>query len=225
MTALLGYIHTKMRGGVEWAVVHAADARVRRIRNRFADLVAKYRAGTLCPPRPRPLPRAEILPDGEQAAPKPAKPERTPSVLPRSFAWLCELVPQWAAGCGHQILRELDDPEMRELIAAAPQAGRLLRPLLWMTGRQVPTFLALPPRVRAPRSPSVPSDPARTRRPRTPSPTAPASSAAGSSAPAAVAPATDPNGPAVASVPKPPDPMAKWKTATATSFGWVILPR
>ena len=220
MTALLGYIRTKMRGGVEWAVVHAADARVRRIRNRFADLVAKYRAGTLCPPRPRPAPRVEILPEGEETVPKPAKPPRAPSVLPRGFAWLCALVPQWAAGCGHQILRELDDPEMRELIAAAPQAGRLLRPLLWMTGRQVPTFLALPPRVRAPRSPSVPIDPARVRRPG-----ASTRAAAGSPAAAAVAPVTDPNAATTAQAAKPPDPLAKWKTATATSFGWVILPR
>ncbi len=45
-------------------------------------------------------------------------------------------------------LRELlDDPEMRALLAAAPQAGRLLRPL-WrkLTPDPLPEVLRLPPK-------------------------------------------------------------------------------
>ena len=47
-------------------------------------------------------------------------------------------------------LRELvDDPQMRALLAAAPQAGRLLRPL-WrkLTTDPLPEPLRLPPRPR-----------------------------------------------------------------------------
>ena len=162
VTALIGYVRTKIRAGVEWALFNAAQAHVRRIRNRFAALVVKYRAGTLPAPRPKRPPPAIEPPDGsepDESEQKP-KPVRPVSLLPRNFAWLCGIVPQWAAGCGGQVLHLLDEPEMRDLIAAAPQAGRLLRPLLWMTGRHCPDFLALPPRVRAPRhlSPADPSD-------------------------------------------------------------------
>ena len=48
----------------------------------------------------------------------------------------------------------LDDPEMRALLAAAPQAGRILRPL-WrkLSPRPLPAVLRLPPRPRKPRPP------------------------------------------------------------------------
>ena len=105
VTALIGYVRTKIRAGVEWAVFDAAQARVRRIRNRFAALVVKYRAGTLPAPRPKrpapvPPPASEPPDDSEPAEasePKP-KPVRPVSLLPRNFAWLCGIVPQWAAG-------------------------------------------------------------------------------------------------------------------------------
>ena len=162
VTALIGYVRTKIRAGVEWAVFDAAQARVRRIRNRFAALVVKYRAGTLPAPRPKRAPCPIEPADESEPTPKPARPV---SLLPRNFAWLCGIVPQWAAGCGGQVLHLLDEPEMRELIAAAPQAGRLLRPLLWMTGRPCPDFLALPPRIPAPKDPLA-TGPVRPRRPR-----------------------------------------------------------
>ncbi|HST76425.1 MAG TPA: hypothetical protein VLJ20_13695, partial [Acetobacteraceae bacterium] len=50
----------------------------------------------------------------------------------------------------------LDDPEMRALLAASPQAGRILRPL-WrkLSPRPLPAVLRLPPRPRKPRPPRV----------------------------------------------------------------------
>jgi hypothetical protein len=46
----------------------------------------------------------------------------------------------------------LDDPEMRALLAASPQAGRILRPL-WrkLSPRPLPAVLRLPPRPKRPR--------------------------------------------------------------------------
>ena len=169
VSALVGYIRTKAKPGTLWSQVYLAAARVTRLQRRFERLVVRYRAGTLVPPRPR-APRPEkAVPeteaqetgaqktgapaaDGQQTAAQPAKPARPASLLPRHHGWLCAMVPLWAAGYGGKILYLLDHPEMRELIAAAPQAGRLLRPLLWMTGRYTPAFLALPKRVRAPRT-------------------------------------------------------------------------
>ena len=65
-------------------------------------------------------------------------------------------MPQWAAGYGLQLEYLMThDPEMRALIAAAPQAGRILRPLLHMCGiTPHPDVLPpLPPRVRRTASP------------------------------------------------------------------------
>ena len=165
VTALVGYIRTKAKPGTLWSVVYLAAARVTRLQRRFERLVVRYRAGTLLPPRPRaPRPEKELPEmdaqemdaqetDAEaQADAKPEKPARPISLLPRRFGWLCGIVPLWAAAYGGKILYLLNDQEMRDLIAAAPQAGRLLRPLLWMTGRQIPPFLALPKRVRKPRA-------------------------------------------------------------------------
>jgi hypothetical protein len=53
----------------------------------------------------------------------------------------------------HPLRVLLDDPEMRALLAAAPRAGRLLRPL-WrkLTAERLPEVLRLPPRPRRPRA-------------------------------------------------------------------------
>src|SRR6185312_8602238 len=66
----------------------------------------------------------------------------------------------------------LEDPEMRGFLAAAPGAGRILRPL-WrkLTPEALPEILRPPPR------------PPRPRKPRTPRPPRPAKPAAGSGPP------------------------------------------
>jgi len=48
---------------------------------------------------------------------------------PRRFGWLCAAAAHEAAGFGEQIRAVLAHPDMVALLAAAPQAGRLLRPV------------------------------------------------------------------------------------------------
>ncbi len=105
--------------------------RLRRLGTRFAALAARVAAGRLRPARPRPcVPRQ--------------RPPAAPSPLPRGRAWLMRLVPE-AAGAASQLQHLLTDPEMAALIAAAPQAGRILRPLCRMLGIDPPAALRLPP--------------------------------------------------------------------------------
>ena len=59
-----------------------------------------------------------------------------------------------AAGCGSQLQFLLTDPEFAALIAAAPQMGRVLRPLCRMLGVELPPLLARPSRSATGRAPA-----------------------------------------------------------------------
>ena len=98
-------------------------SRLRRTAERFARLAAKVHAGTLPPPRRR------------LRSARPVRPQ--PLRLPRGFAWLVRRLPQ-AASAASQLQHLLADPAMADLLAAAPQAGRLLRPLCQMLGIRPP---------------------------------------------------------------------------------------
>ena len=113
---------------------------------RFAALVAKWQAGTLPAPRP---PRPRARPVVERVA-KPV----TQFVLPRGANWFRKLYPDTApplAGTLSDLLHA--NPDMPALVAAAPQAGRILRPMCRMVGLPPPLYLQLPPRPRRPRPP------------------------------------------------------------------------
>src|ERR1700722_13628286 len=124
--------------------------RVARLHNRFLALLAQFRAGTLpslrtsragAPPRP-------------QAEPRPAPPA---ILAPHRIAALLAPIPETAWHCRCFLWDIVDnDAEARALVAAAPQAGRVLRAFCAMLGRKPPTWLALPrrPRVRKPREPA-----------------------------------------------------------------------
>ena len=104
--------------------------RLRRLAARFAALAARVRAGTLRSRAP-----------ARRAASRPASPSGLsppPPRLPNDFAWLVRLVGREAAGCGSQLQFLLTDPEFAALIAAAPQMGRVLRPLCRMLGVEPP---------------------------------------------------------------------------------------
>jgi hypothetical protein len=77
--------------------------------------------------------------------------------LPTGFAWLVRLVPYHAACIGGQVRYLLAKPEMAALFMAAPQVGRIFRPLCRMLavapGVDLPPGL-FPQRVRR-RSPAV----------------------------------------------------------------------
>ncbi len=115
--------------------------RLNRMGIRFAAIAARHDAGTLRPPRRRP-----------QAPRPPLARPRKPDPLPRGKAWLLRLVPE-AAGGASQLQHLLADAEMAALIAAAPQAGRILRPLCRMLGLRPPAALHQPPRSRPPAVP------------------------------------------------------------------------
>jgi hypothetical protein len=81
-----------------------------------------------------------------------------PRHTPRGDAWLIRLH-QPLAQFAPRIQALLDDPEIAALCAAAPQAGRLLRPLCRMFGLAPPAGLALPPRREPPAKPPPPPPP------------------------------------------------------------------
>src|SRR6185312_10282095 len=67
------------------------------------------------------------------------------------------LLTVFRAGFDEMLQALLDDPEMRALLAASPQAGRILRPL-WrkLSTYPLPPVLRLPPRPPRPRRPRPP---------------------------------------------------------------------
>ena len=58
--------------------------------------------------------------------------------LPRRFGWLAQAGGYQAAAFGSQLQTELNTPEMVALLAACPQAGRILRPLCRALAMQWP---------------------------------------------------------------------------------------
>ncbi len=124
-----------------WPLLALLWGRLHRAALRFARLAALVHAGRLPPPRHR------------TRSPRPVQPP--PLRLPRGFAWLVRRVPQ-AAAAASQLQHLLADPAMADLLASAPQAGRLLRPLCQMLGVRPPSALGRPPPLR----PAPPSRPA-----------------------------------------------------------------
>ncbi len=119
-----------------------------RLAARFEALARRVRAGggAVATPRTRPARLA---------------PPRSPPRLPRGLAWLIRLAPD-AAQLGGQVRHLLADPELACLLATAPQAGRILRPLCRMLGilpgPDLPAALFRPRG--PPRSPALPLPPA-----------------------------------------------------------------
>ena len=116
---------------------------------RLDRLAVKFRDGTLPKPRRR-APKAQSVITKNR--------DRKPELrLPTRYGWLYHIaqpVAQWAP----HIERFVNDPDTIALAAAAPQAGRLLRPLCRLMMVPIPDHLRLPPRPRKPRAPK-PSTP------------------------------------------------------------------
>ncbi|CAG4917252.1 unnamed protein product [Acidocella sp. C78] len=134
-----------LKHGVAGPVIVLIWQRLRRLGARFARLAA-------IPARRRKTARAG------SAGPR--------SPLPRRFAWLTRLIPG-TASVAAQFRAMLETEEMAALVAATPQAGRILRPLCHTLGIRPPTCLRRPrakPRAPKPRAPQ----------PKPPEPPAPA---------------------------------------------------
>ncbi len=126
--------------------------RLARLTARFDALVARLIAGhPAAPARPRTRPAA-IAP----ARKAPAGGLR----LPRGQAWLIRLLPGEAASYGCQLQALLADPQMAALLAAAPEAGRILRPLCRLLAIAPEGLLALPSAAGKPAPKPRPAKPA-----------------------------------------------------------------
>ena len=134
--------------------------RIRRLERRFNALVAMWRDGTLPAakvqkedtPHPAFGPLHGPNPQGERetnggsgVATRAAWP------FPRGWGWVVrQLVPVTGPQCVGTLCLVWEEPEMAQFFAAAPQVGRILRPLAHMIGAPLPEFLKLPKRVRRP---------------------------------------------------------------------------
>jgi hypothetical protein len=158
------------------AVRMAADPSVRpslllvhawlgRLVQRFAALVARVEAGTLRPPRRRTSPPRGVPPPDDSPSKRP--PREPYQRLPESFAWLIRMLPYQAACFGSQLQHQFSQPEMIALLEAAPQVGRILRPLCRLLAIDLPPALRLPPRPPRPRKPRPPKQPTAEQNPRT----------------------------------------------------------
>ena len=85
-------------------------------------------------------------------------------IWPRRFGWLVRAASFQAAGYGSQLRQILEQPEMVELLKAAPQAARMLRPVCRMLAIETsllqpgaippePVLRAVKPRLRKKRAP------------------------------------------------------------------------
>jgi hypothetical protein len=113
------------------------------VQRRLAALHARFVAGKL-PAAARPV--------SDRVTAERARAERRPSGIPPGPV----LLTVFRMGLDEMLQALLDDPEMRALLAASPQAGRILRPL-WrkLSPRPLPAVLRLPPRPRKLRPPRV----------------------------------------------------------------------
>jgi hypothetical protein len=116
----------------------AIAQRIFALCKRLKAALAKWRDGTLGPPRMRAA-RERTVPAEELPRPK--------SVLPRGFGWLHRLIPELQEFAGG-LWYLLTDLEMKEILAIAAQVGRILRPLARIMGTPLPPELELPKRVR-----------------------------------------------------------------------------
>ena len=105
--------------------------RIGRMTRRFEALFTRWQAGKL--PKPRPS-RA-----GQPRTPRAPSPR-----LPRGRTWVVAQIGYHAAGRASQLQHLLADPDMAEFLHAAPQAGRLLRPLCHILGIDPPPPLKSP---------------------------------------------------------------------------------
>ena len=115
--------------------------RLTRMALRLDRLTQRWQAGTL--PKPR-------APQTRSAPTRPDSPKTKPIAVPKSHFWLVRLV-QPTAQYIVPVEIFLANPETRALVEAAPQAGRILRPLCRALGITPPEWLRLPARPVTPR--------------------------------------------------------------------------
>ncbi|MBV9655209.1 MAG: hypothetical protein JOZ42_11670, partial [Acetobacteraceae bacterium] len=125
--------------------------RLKRLVARFSALVAAVEAGRFCSARRAPAAERQppALPPESQVR---CEAQALNAPAPKAYGWLLALAPELNTRIGRaQIETLLADPALAALLAQAPQAGRILRPLCHMLRIPLPDCLRLPPRPRRPR--------------------------------------------------------------------------
>jgi len=126
--------------------------RLDEICGKIERLAARFQAGRLWQRKPQT--RAGARNAGKTGA----------RIWPGRFAWLVRAAGHQAAGYGCQLRHVLEQPEMVELLKAAPQAARILRPVCRMLAIETsllrpgvvepePVMRVRKPRMRKPRVP------------------------------------------------------------------------
>ena len=133
-----------------WCKLRSTGARILRI-------AAALEAGTLrlTPPRPLP-PLPPLAPRTEDASPRPDHAKARRKEIPTGFGWLLRRVTALSFGRS-QLEYLLAEPDMAELIQAAPQVAHHLRPVCRMLGVKPPPGLF--PARRPPRRTRPPAAP------------------------------------------------------------------
>ncbi len=117
--------------------------RLRRLSRRFHAIMAKYRAGA--------------VPEAVSATPRAAAARPVGSVrakkLSQRFGWAIYAVSWFVWGRRYEMEEMLEIAETAEMVADAPEFGRVFRPLCQMLHVKPPVWLKLPRRERKPRKP------------------------------------------------------------------------
>jgi hypothetical protein len=121
--------------------------RLRRMKARFASIMARFEAGTLPAPGSARRPPAPDRPAGSSRSPE----------LPRRYGWVSMTIDR-AFMRSWDLEEILDDPDTAAKVADAPQLGSVLRPACRMLGVKPPPWLRLPrrPRRRIEKNPPAP---------------------------------------------------------------------
>jgi hypothetical protein len=138
LRAILGGLRAVVGMWVEPAVAVAMHRRIGVVLGRVERMLVRFRAGRLWRVKGRPA-RSGAFRCAERA-----------HRLPRRFGWLVTAGGYRAAGFGAQLQALLGTPEMAGLLEAAPQAGRLLRPVCRALAVELPQAESRkdPPKIR-----------------------------------------------------------------------------
>ena len=131
-TILRGLLAALGTFGLEPMLALLLYRRIGGIAGRIERMLTRLRAGRLW----RVMQREPVQRQSSRSKPR--------FVLPRRFGWLVRAGGHRAASFGSQIQEVLNTTEIVELLAASPQAGRLLRPLCRALAVELPTIAATP---------------------------------------------------------------------------------
>jgi hypothetical protein len=138
-------------GWVNIPVIKLLWRRLRRMSRLFASILAQLEAGTLPAPVSAPRRAAPVVPAPDRPAAASQPPhgpyEPPPTGQPGRYGWVLQIT--YATMIRRfDLIEMLDDPETAEIVAKAPQLGRVLRPLCQMLALKPPAWLRLPRRAR-----------------------------------------------------------------------------